>query len=326
MGIRTIMHQTIKIILIILYLTIFNNRLFADPWFTGPILAPAGHTVPRGYTNLEIYGLDVHTTGQYDQNGNVLHTPLFRTYALNPLLTHGFTDWLDVQLAVPYAWNTTLGQSAHHLSDVSAALGIQLFEQKKSPSRVDVRLLLQETIPTGRYEHLNPALDGTDATGLGSYQTQVGLNFQYLMQVFKTHYLRTRFILSRIFYSPVKVNGLNSFGGTLTTHGTVDPGSEYDADLAFEYTLTQNWVAVMEGYISRGNSSRFNGVLKLENVGNLTTTTINNGTFNETALAPALEYNFNENIGIIGGVWFPVSGKNTSYYMTYVLALNAVWG
>jgi len=43
------------------------------------------------------------------------------------------------------------------------------------------------------------------------------------------------------------------------------------------------------------------------------------------ALAPALEYNFSGNVGLIGGVWFPLSGKNTSHYMTYVLALNTYW-
>jgi hypothetical protein len=238
-------------------------------------------------------------------------------------LSHGFTDWLDVQMTVPYVFNSTRGVHSNRLTDVSAAVGLQLFEQKGELNRLDARLLIQETIPTGRYDNLNPALAGTDATGLGVYQTQVGLNLQYLLPVFNTHYLRTRLILSHIFGSSVWVDGLSSYGGSANTHGMINVGGENDIDLAFEYTLTQNWVAVLEGYISKGQNTRFNGILDIGNVGS--PPNIGNSNYIEKALAPALEYNFNSNVGVIGGVWFPVSGRNTPHYLTYMLALNAFW-
>jgi hypothetical protein len=302
----------------------FNQSVNADPWFTGPLLAPAGHTVPRGHTNFEFYGLDVLTNGAYNSFGQVNHSPLFRTMVANPILTHGFADWLDVQLTLPYVYNTTRNASHHRLADTALAIGIQLLEQNKSPTRMDVRILLQETFPTGRYNHLNPNELGTDSSGLGSYQTQYGLNFQYLLHLYNSHYLRTRLILSRLYARPVEVHGLNSYGGTVGTSGKINPGSENYLDWAFEYTLTQNWVAVLEGTYSTGKATRFNGVLKIGNIGS-PSASIGSGDYNETALAPALEYNFNGNIGLIGGVWFPISGKNTSHYMTYVLALNTYW-
>ncbi|MDI1351694.1 MAG: hypothetical protein PSV35_02830, partial [bacterium] len=146
-------------------------------------------------------------------------------------------------------------------------MGIQLIEQKGSSKKMDVRILLQETIPTGRYETLNPNAYGTDSTGLGSYQTQIGLNVQYLLAVYNEHYLRTRLILSKLFSGPVQVNGLSSYGGTINTRGRINPGSEQSIDLAFEYTLTQNWVAVMEGTLSKGRATRFNGILDIGNIG-----------------------------------------------------------
>ena len=320
------MLQPIKKIFIILCLSLFSSLTYADPWFTGPLLAPAGHTIPKGHSNFEIYGIDVFTDGAYNAAGNVIRTPLFRSFIINPILSHGFTDWLDFQITVPYVFNSTRGVKSNRLTDVSVAAGFQLFEQKGALNRMDVRVLLQETIPTGRYDHLNPQLAGTDATGLGAYQTQLGINLQYLLPVFNTHYLRTRLIISRIFGSNVWVDGLSSYGGTTNTHGRIRLGAENDYDLAFEYTLTQHWVAVMEGYISNGQNTRFNGILDIGSVGSPpTNVNIGNGAFQEKALAPALEYNFNSNVGIIGGVWFPVSGKNTSHYLTYMLALNAFW-
>ena len=314
------MSHYLKIITIFLCVICFK-AIHADPWFTGPILAAAGHTVPRGHTNFEIYGIDVFTNGQYNESGHVVPMPQFKSLIFNPLLTHGFTDWLDVQVSLPYVFNSTQGRNYRRLSDSSIGLGFQLAEQKKSKWLPDIRLFLQETFPTGSYEHLIPEYLGTDATGLGSYRTMVALNLQYLAQVTENHYLRSRLIISRRYSSSVDVNGFNSFGGTALTRGRVNPGAEDNFDLAFEYTLTQNWVAVMEGYISQGKATQFDGILDIVSTGAIPLS----GQYSETGLAPALEYNFNANVGLIGGVWFPVAGKNTSNFMSYVLALNAYW-
>ncbi len=318
------MLHLIKLSFIFLCITLFNQMTFAGPWFTGPLLAPAGHTVPKGHTNFEIYGLDILTDGSYNNFGVLNYRPTFRTFVANPILTHGFTDWLDVQWVLPYVFNSTDGVNYNRLADMAVTLGFQIFEQNKSPKRIDVRILVQETFPTGRYQYLNAGQLGTDSTGLGSYQTQIGLNFQYLLELFNSHYLRTRLIFSRLYSTPVNVNGLNSYGGTTVTRGKINPRTENGIDLAFEYTLTQNWVAVIEGTMSNGQATRFNGILNIGNIGG-PGATIGSGQYKEKALAPALEYNFSGNLGLIGGVWFPVSGQNTSHYMTYVLALNAYW-
>lgn len=318
------MQQIIKPLIIFLCIYVFSNSAVAGPWFTGPLLAPAGHTIPSGHTNFEMYGLDVVTDGQYLESGRRVRSPLFRSLVANPVLTHGFTDWMDAQMVIPYVYNSTRGHHYHRLADVSAALGFQLIEQKESKWKPDLRFVVQETFPTGRFDSLNPDFAGTDATGLGSYQTQFALNFQYLAEVFTSHYLRTRLSLTRLYSSRVNVVGLNSYGGSTTTQGSINTGVENDADLAFEFTLTQNWVAVMEGYISEGQATRFNGIVNIGNLGG-PSPNIGSGSFYEEALAPALEYNFNQNVGLIGGVWFPIKGRNTSHYITYVLALNAYW-
>lgn len=317
------MSQYLKTTVLFLCLSLFFQPLYADPWFTGPILAPAGHTVPRGHTNFELYGIDAFVNAQFDDNGHAHRVPLFKSLVFNPLLTHGFTDWLDMQLSIPYAFNSTRRVDYHRLADTSVALGLQILEQKDSKWIPNLRLVIQETFPTGKYNGLIPAFYGTDATGLGSYRTLIGLNFQLLNEIYDSHYLRTRLILSSLISSSVDINGVSSFGGSIHTRGTVNPGVEDNIDLAFEYTLTQNWVAVMEGYYSEGQASRFDGILDILNDGEHPA--VGSKQYYEYGLAPALEYNFNGNVGIIGGVWFPIQGKNTSRFMSYVLAINAYW-
>lgn len=35
---------------------LLSSTANAGPWWTGPLLAPAGHTIPKGHSNLELYG------------------------------------------------------------------------------------------------------------------------------------------------------------------------------------------------------------------------------------------------------------------------------
>jgi hypothetical protein len=48
----------------------------ADAWWTGPLLAPNGATLPRGYALIEPYLFDIITSGHFDANGNKHPGPL----------------------------------------------------------------------------------------------------------------------------------------------------------------------------------------------------------------------------------------------------------
>ena len=254
-------------ILIYFGLIIQVTHCFASPWFIGPLLAPAAHTLARGHTNLELYGFDVITDGVYNNAGKMIQHPKFRSHIISPFLSHGVTDWLDVQLTPPYLFNATRGVRDNKISDISAGLGFQLMEQKESTDRADIRVQIQETFPTGKYEYLNPELLGTDSSGAGSYQTQLSVSMQYLKKIFETHYLRTRLTFLHMYSSPVSVHGFNSYGGDATTSGRIGSGTEEAANLAFEFTLTQHWVAILEGTISKGRAPLFNGIFDMDNIG-----------------------------------------------------------
>ncbi len=58
--------KKINIIKIIFLFSSFH--LYADPWFTGPILAPAGRVVQIGHINFELYGFWTTKTGSYDRS------------------------------------------------------------------------------------------------------------------------------------------------------------------------------------------------------------------------------------------------------------------
>ena len=116
---------------------------------------------------------------------------------------------------------------------------------------------------------------------------------------------------------------MSAYGGSLQTRGNIRPGDFFSIDLASELGLTQNLVAVMEGLYVYRQATHFRGFRGLDPRGN--TAEIGRGRLAEFSLAPAIEYNFSEHLGLIAGVWFAVKGQDASDFITSMVALNTYW-
>lgn len=304
----------------VLWLCLFSLTSQARPWFTGPILAPTGQVTKLGHFDLETYGTYAENIGQFNRHWRFTRTPASYSTQINPLFTYGLSSWADTQISIPYAVNRSRGQQYQSLGDVYLLIGLQILEQNQSAWRPDLRLVLQETFPTGRYQNLNPLNQGTDATGQGSYLTHIGLNFQHLSQFTDVHFLRERLVLNYIAGRPVAIHGYSSYGGNFLTDGQLKPGSLWSIDLAGEFTVTQNWVAVMEAYYFSRAADRFRGITGATHQG--LPLMIGSSPSAELSFAPAIEYNFSANFGIIAGFWFSVLGKSATDFRSTVIALN----
>lgn len=289
-------------------LLFFTHVALASPWWTGPLLAPNGRTIPPGHFNLEPYGFFTIYPGQY------------RNVEMTPSLTVGLLSFLDMQASVPYDYSWDHGQHGHGVGDSSFGFGIQLLKQKENSWIPDLRVTIQEIFPTGKFDNLNPRKLGTDQTGAGSYQTTIGFNFQQLTELPNHHFLRTRLSFVGLRGSDVFVTGVNTFGGDPLTEGRINPGTSYSADLAFEYQLTQHWVPVLEMLFVDSGTTSFAGNPGFTPGG--TVGTIGGRGGSQGALAPAIEYNFNENLGIIAGVWFTITGPHAAEFTSNTIAIN----
>lgn len=294
----------------------------ASPWFTGPLLAASGRTIPLGHVNLETIGFYTRNIGVFNRHWKLVHTPGNYNVQLNTLLSYGFSNNMDVQYNIPYTFNHNMGQNSRRIGDASILLGFQALRQR-SIFHPDLRITLQETFPTGRFDDLNPLNQGTDGTGMGSYQTALGLNFQNLSQLGRNHHLRSRLSINYLYASKVHIHGLSSYGGTINTQGQIRPGNLLSIDLAEELSLTQHWVLVMEAYYLTRHATSFKG--RLGDIHNGDLAMIGHGTMQEITLAPAIEYNFSEHYGILAGCWFIPRGKNTTDFISGIIAFNAYW-
>lgn len=300
------------------------NLVHAEtPWLTGPFLAIAGSVTPLGVANLQILAFAVNNVGSYDENGKNIPIQPVQNDLLTPQFTVGLTDKIDIQYILPYNYNHTFNHSNQHIGDGSVMLGYQALSQDNNSLTPDLRITIQEVFPTGRYSKLNPEVNGSDSTGLGSYQTQLSFNFQYLYKFYKEHYLNAQLNLSGQVASHTTLAGVNVYGGDINTLGNISPGSIFSTDFAGEFTLTQNWVLVMEGYLVFRQASRFKNAALAEREDSLAV--LGTGSTSMISFAPAVEYNFSEQYGIIAGSWFTVAGRNTTAFNSFAIAFNAIW-
>ncbi len=289
-------------------LLFFTHAVMASPWFTGPLLAPNGITIPPGHFNFEPYGF------------YTIYPEQFRNFEATSILTIGVTSFLDFQASAPYDFSWNRGQYGQGIGDSSLGFGIQVLRQHENSWIPDLRVTIQELFPTGKFDHLNPKKFGTDQTGSGSYQTSIGLNFQRLTEFHDQHYLRSRLSVVAATAGDVTVSGLNTFGGDQETHGKVSPGNSYSVDVAFEYTLTEHWVPVFEMLFVNSGSTNFVGNPGFTPGGTVRSVGGRGGS--QGSLAPAIEYNFNSNLGIIAGVWFSITGPHPAEFISNTIAIN----
>lgn len=290
------------------------------PWFTGTLLTPSGNIVPVGYMYLEPYFAVSDSFATYDQNWQTHSTPAF--VAVNPLVFFqiGLTEWMDFQTFPQAFYQHSQGREATHFGDLPTGLNFQLLKATPEGWWPSIKLSIREIFPTGKYQHLDPHKNGTDITGGGSYDTGLGLSFSRLFHLGGIYYLNTRLSLNYDTYSTVHVEGFNTYGGGFGTKGNVRPGPTYTGLMGLEFTLAKHWVFAIDLANFYGNKTTFRGYRGVTSRG--AQAKVGFPSYYEFDLAPAIEYNFNESVGIIGGVWFSVAGRNTIQFASSVIAFS----
>jgi hypothetical protein len=292
------------------------------PWYTGPLITGSARNVPPGMVNLQPYLYSTVNYAQFNKHSHSVNTP--NTYILNPLMLiqTGIISWLDVSVIPQAFFRWKKGHFGDNFADLPLQFGFQI--QRETPYLPNIRFLLGELFPTGKYQHLKPRKLGIDATGQGAFSTIIGLNISKIFWWLKLHPLAARLATNYIVPDHrVHVHNFNSFGGGFHTDGKVKVGNTFNADLGLEFSLTQHWVLATDVAYTYSNKSTFHGKSGKTALG----APAANGapSSSQLSLSPAIEYNVTSNAGFIGGVWFSVAGRNSSNFASLVLSYNLVF-
>lgn len=292
------------------------------PWYTGPLITGSANNVPFGHINIQPYLFFNVDYAAYNAHRKSVSIP--NIYVLNPqfVFQAGLTHWLDVTVIPQAYFRWQRDHSGQNFGDLPLQFGFQVL--KEGPAVPNIRFILGEVFPTGKYRSLDPKRDGLDATGAGVFETSFGLNFSKVLWWFKLHpiafRLATQYVIAD---NKATVKGFNAYGGGYGTKGKVAVGNTFNGDLGIEYSINQKWVIATDLVYTYSNKSTFTGHAGRGPGG----AKVVNGepSSDQLSLSPAIEYNVTDSSGFIGGLWFSVYGRNSSDFVSGVLSYTVLF-
>lgn len=285
-----------------------------EPLYCGSLLAFYPQNIPPGYISVQPYLFFTSYYGSYQNNWSLQSKKNLYETNLTNFLETGITDNIDITVALETKYSRYRGNGLVQYGDTVAWLGFQALRDIKGSATPDLRFLIGERFPTGKYQNLNPKYGGGDSAGLGSYQTSLILVLQKIFYTLPRHPFNINLNLFYVLPTKTHVSGFNTYGGGYGTKGTIHPGNIFIVNLAYEYSFTRYWEWSIDLRYRHQAKSPFQGERGITKEG----TAASNGLPSSQvfSLAPAIGYNFNKIFCITWGAWFSVAGKNRDAFLS----------
>jgi hypothetical protein len=295
-----------------------------DAWWTGPMLAPSAATLPQGHVLVEPYLFDVMTNGRFDANGTRHASSREHDIGSLSYMLYGLTDRVTVGLIPRFGFNEPAGapnSSSVGVGDLTVQAGYGLTRFQDGHLMPAISLVIDETLPTGRYQRLARASDGL---GAGAYTTGLSIYSQDYLWMPNGRILRVRLDLTYALSASVGVHDVSVYGTSAGFRGRAYPGDSFTADAAGEYSVTRNWVLALDVVYQHNDNTRVSGSLPSVGAAAVSDFRADSGSGYLLGLAPAIEYNWNSKVGLLVGVRMFVAGRNATASVTPAVALNMV--
>lgn len=291
-----------------------------DAWWTGPLLAPSAASLPQGHALIEPYVFDIVTTGRIDQSGAHHPAPADQEVGSLSYLLYGLTDRLTIGMIPRFFYLDPAGapnSSGVEVGDLTLQAGYALTRYQEGSDVPALAFVVDETLPTGRYDRLGNASDGV---GAGAYATGLSIYSQDYFWMPNGRILRARLDFTYTISSSVNVQDASVYATSDGFHGRAYPGDGVTVDAAGEYSVTRNWVLAMDVVYQYNANTRVRGSAPGSPV--LQT---DSGSSYSVGFAPGVEYNWSARAGVLLGVRIISIGRNTATTVTPALAVNLVF-
>lgn len=293
-----------------------------NPWYTGPLVTPSASMMPPGSANIQPYLFVSGSWANYDSQRRVVSIP-DNAYSvqLNPPMQIGLTDTMDLVVSAAGIAKWQSGHTGGGFNDLSLTIGFPILRQTLYVP--GMKFTIAQSFPTGKYQKLSTNGLGLNSTGAGAYQTTFGYSVGKMIWWTYPYPMNVRAFVGYTLSTNVHVENFNTYGGGFGTYGTVDPGNKLTADFGMEVSFSQNWVFALDVVYTASNRTKFHG-----NPGrnaDSTFASVGSGYSDNLSLAPAIEYNWNENFGVLGGVQFSIYGRNSSVFATGQFSVVYTW-
>ena len=294
-----------------------------DAWWTGPLLASSASTLPQGHLLIEPYLYDSVLIGHFASDKHRSAESHEATVGTLSYFIYGVTDRVSVGVIPRFASRDAPGpggSAGFGAGDVSLQAQYRVTQFTEEHQIPTISVIAIETLPSGKYDRLDT--NSGAGLGAGAFTTTVALYSQYYFWLPTGRILRSRLNIGYSWSSTVAIMGNSVYGTPVGFDGMARPGESATFDAAFEYSATRNWVVAMDilgerdsnthtlGYVATGLSRRYVADSRPSDV---------------LVFAPALEFNWNANLGVIVGARVVGLGRNAAQTIAGVVALNMVF-
>ena len=288
------------------------RRSIDDAWWTGPMLANSANTLQHGHMLAEPYVYDVIDTASGASGFGS------RTY-----LEYGLFDRLTVGAIPVFGYNAVNSglNSAHVAMGDQSILAQYSFTRFHEGNWVPTTaVMVQETFPTGRYDNLGDRPQ--NGLGAGAYTTTIATNSQTYFWAPNGRILRMRLNASEAISTDANVSGVSVYGTSAAFHGHAKPGNTTFVDWAWEYSLKRSWVLALDATYSHTGNTRVTGTNGATGSSIPSPVQINSGTIDAVGFAPAVEYSWKPNLGVLVGARILAIGHNMTTTIAPAIAIN----
>jgi hypothetical protein len=299
-----------------------SRQSLESAWWTGPILAPSAATLPQGHFLVEPYLYDSISYARYDADGDRHDTADTHFLGSQTYVLYGLIDTLSIGVIPRFGFrDASAGRdsSGVRVGDLSVQAQYRLTQFNGAVPTTSI--VLQATVPTGKHDELGERT--SDAMGAGAYSVMVGLYSQHFFWMPSGRILRTRFNVTQTFVDNAELNDVSVYGTGHGFRGRAKPGDSFVAIVAAEYSLTSNWVLAMDMQYQRDARTEVTGTVPLGDLQPDLRFVLPSR--RSISVAPAIEYNFNSQVGVIVGAICSLSGRNVDANFIPVIALNMVY-
>lgn len=280
-----------------------DRQSLDDAWWTGPMLANSARTLPRGHKLIESYLFD-----DIAGDANAYRSFNYLLYGVTNRFTLGLIPVGGVNQARDF-------RTAGGLNDITMQFQYGLSQFNGTDGVPDISLALRQTFPDGKYDRLTSPTQGF---GGGAYATGIALFVQDYFWLLNGRLLRSRFDLYETVCGSAPVRDASVYGTSLGFRGSANPGASFVADISLEYSLTRSWVLALDTVYNHDDDTRVRGTQAGRAVA------YHLGSSDGFGLAPAVEYSWAPNWGMLLGARILMAGRNTPFSVTPAIAINYV--
>jgi hypothetical protein len=283
-----------------------------DANFTGSLASNNGAVSPTGTLAIQPYIYYSETRREFDNQGNRHAVQPSRSWRSIIVTTYSLTNALSVAVVPSFSRSSSNGAVADsfRLGDTTLRFQYMLQAPNADGTRPAISLAASHRFATGKYDRLgnNPLI----ATGTGAEVNTLGFFYQQYAWLPNGRPLRLR---ANVNWSPrpglVGIRHESAYGTERGFTGMARPGVSVNALLAAEYSINKVWALATDLIYTHASGTWLNGtdaagqpVNRMGNAGS------------QWAIAPAVEYTLNGNVGFIAGTQFAFAGRRTGATVT----------